>query len=60
MESEMLERQARSKMSSDESANKLKHFLSSKKAVSTSHTTKLPTLTNQDKKSNSEQDLLVL
>ena len=56
----MLERQARSKMSSDESANKLKHFLSSKKAVSTSHTTKLPTLTNQDKKSNSEQDLLVL
>lgn len=44
MESLMLERQARSKMSSEESAIKLRSLLSNKKAVSTSHTTKLPAI----------------
>lgn len=56
----MLQRQARSKMSSEESENRLKQLLGkNKKAVSTSHTTKLPYINNPEKR-HTEQDVLVL
>lgn len=57
LEAMMLDRQARSKMGSEESKNKLEQFLSSRQHVSTSHTTKLPSLAE---KRNTEQDLFVL
>ncbi len=55
----MIERQARSKMSSEESAIKLRSLLSNKKAVSTSHTTKLPAI-GIEKREHSEQDVLLI
>jgi hypothetical protein len=56
----MIEKQARSKMSSEESEKKLRLLLSEKseKALSTSHTTKLPALS--PKRRQSEQDILLL
>jgi len=57
LESMMLERQARSKMGSEESELRLKKLLTARKPVSTSHTTKLPSLAD---KRNTEHDLFVL
>ncbi len=58
----MIERQARSKLTSEESQNKLTKLLgkANNKPVSTSHTTKLPSINNPEKRNNSEQDILVL
>ena len=53
----MLDRQARSKMGSQESEMRLKKLLTSRQPVSTSHTTKLPSLTE---KRNTEQDMFLL
>ena len=53
----MVERQARSKMSSDEAANRLKKLVGGRpnKPVSTAHTTKLPSI-----RQPSDVDLLIL
>ncbi len=58
LESLMLERQARSRMSSEESEMKLKKLLNGGKPLSTSHTTKLPSIANE-KRQNSELDVLL-
>ena len=56
----MLEKQSRSKISSEESANRLKLLLSNKnQAVSTSHTTKLPYINSNSPRQRTE-DLLIL
>ena len=44
LESMMVERQARSKMSSDESAQKLRRLIGGKKGLSTAHSSKLPSV----------------
>ena len=56
-----LEKQQRSKMTSEESERKLRQFLAqqkTEKALSTSHTTKLPALSPRHQQT--EQDILVV
>ena len=58
LESMMVERQARSKMTSDESALRLRRLIKGGKAVSTSHTSKLPSV--REKARLTDQDILLV
>lgn len=58
LESQMIQRQARSKASGEETEDKIRKLLSSKKSLRTSQTIKLPQLVQESKKAISEKKVV--